>query len=69
MSLMRQCGDKSVLLRSKGERKGESLPPGAPCGVVCGQALQPNELSGALPTASRLRRTCTPFCDREIQGG
>jgi hypothetical protein len=68
MTIMRQWGDTSVLLRSKSGREGEGLPPGAPCGVVCGQALQPCGLSGGLPTASRLRRTRTPFCVREIQG-
>jgi hypothetical protein len=69
MKIMRPCGGKSVLLRSKGGRKGEGLPPGAPCGVVCGQALAgPAGCSGGLHTASRLRRTYTPFCDREIQG-
>jgi hypothetical protein len=57
-----------VLLRSKGNEQGESLPPGAPCGVACGQALQPCGLSGGLPTASRLRRACTPFCNEIIQG-
>ena len=65
---MGYCEARIVLLRSKSAREGEGLPPGAPCGVVCGQALQPCGLSGGLPTASRLRRTCTPFCDREIHG-
>ena len=57
-----------VLLRSKGNEQGESLPPGAPCGVACGQALQPCGLSGGLTPASRLRRACTPFCNETIQG-
>ena len=43
------------------DEQGEGLPPGAPCGVVCGQALRPCGPSGGLPTASRLRRACTPF--------
>jgi hypothetical protein len=53
--------DPSVLLRSKSPREGESLPTGAACAVVCGQALQPCGLTSGLPTASRLRRACTPI--------
>jgi hypothetical protein len=53
--------DRSVLLRSKSRREGESLPPGAACAVACGQALQPYGLTSGLPTASRLRRACTPI--------
>ena len=62
-----KAGVQQVLLRSKGHEKGESLPPGAPCGVVCGQALQPCGLSGGLPADSRLRRACTPFWMKKIQ--
>ena len=50
-----------MLLRSKGPRTGERLPPGAPCGVACGQALQPCGLTGGLTTGSRLRCASTPF--------
>ena len=46
---------------ARANEQGEGLPPGAPCGVACGQALQPCGLTGGLPTASRLRRACTPF--------
>jgi hypothetical protein len=54
--------DPSVLLRSKRQREGECLPPGAACAVVCGQALaSPAGCSSGLPTASRLRRACTPI--------
>jgi hypothetical protein len=54
-------GMKQVLLRSKGQQKGEGLPPGAPCGVACGQisALRSVDLS----TASRLCRADTPICN------
>lgn len=46
---------------ARANEQGERLPPGAPYGVVCGQAWQPYGLSGGLTTASRLRRACTPF--------
>ena len=46
---------------ARANEQGEGLPPGAPCGVACGQALQPCGLSGGLTTGSRLRRACTPF--------
>jgi hypothetical protein len=58
-----QVGVKQVLLRSKGEQKGEGLPPGAPCGVVYGQVSALRSVD--LPTASRLRRADTPICKEE----
>ena len=55
-----QVGVKQVLLRSKGEQKGEGLPPGTPCGVVYGQVSALRSVD--LTTASRLRRADTPIC-------
>ena len=57
-------GVKQVLLRSKGQQKGEGLPPSAPCGVVYGQvsALRSVDLS----TDSRLCRADTPICIEKI---
>jgi hypothetical protein len=55
-----RVGVKQVLLRSKGEQKGERLPPGAPCGVVYGQVSALRSVD--LTTASRLRRADTPIC-------
>ena len=59
-----QVGVKQVLLRSKGEQKGEGLPPGTPCGVVYGQVSALRSVD--LTTASRLRRADTPICKEEI---
>ena len=53
---------------ARANEQGEGLPPGAPCGVACGQALQPCGLSGGLPTGSRLRRACTPFLIEKFPG-
>ena len=55
-----RVGVKQVLLRSKGNQEGERLPPGAPCGVACGQASALRSVD--LTTASRLRRADTPIC-------
>ena len=57
-------GVKQVLLRSKGNQKGEGLPPGAPYGVVYGQVSALRSVD--LPTASRLRRADTPICKEEF---
>ena len=53
---------------ARANEQGEGLPPGAPCGVACGQALQPCGLTGGLPTGSRLRRACTPFLIEKFPG-
>ena len=46
---------------AKATSRGKGFPLGAPCGVACGQALQPFGLTGGLTTGSRLRRARTPF--------
>ena len=53
---------------ARANEQGEGLPPGAPCGVAYGQALQPCGLSDGLPTGSRLRRACTPFLIEKFPG-
>ena len=57
-------GIKQVLLRSKGQPKGESLPPGAPGGVVCGEVSALRSVD--FFTASRLRRADTPIRKERI---
>jgi hypothetical protein len=43
-----------VLLRSKKKEQGESLPPGAPYGVVCGQSSASCSFAHSLTAAPRL---------------
>ena len=63
-----QRGQSMSCCAAKATNRGKGFPLGAPCGVACGQALQPCGLTGGLPTGSRLRRACTPFLIEKFPG-